>query len=64
MKILGSKKDEKIFIFAYKKKIKTEGLFEKKNLGIIPCYNDTEQTCLLCPRWLKDYKGINNEIAN
>ena len=66
--ILDQIKDEKIFIFAgtLEKKSKLRGLFEKtKSLGIIPCYNDTEQTLVYYVRdRLKDYKGINNEIVN
>ena len=66
--ILDQIKNEKIFIFAgtLEKKSKLRGLFEKtNNLGIVPCYNDTEQTLVYYVRdRLKDYKGINSEIVN
>ena len=66
--ILDQIKDERIFILAgtLEKKSKLRGLFEKtKSLGIIPCYNDTEQTLVYYVRdRLKDYKGVNNEIVN
>ena len=58
----------KIILFAdiLDKKSKIRSLFEKnKDIGIIPCYNDTDITLkILVQKELSEYKNVNANIIN
>jgi len=55
-----------IFSSLLDKKSKLRSVFEKdKDLAVVPCYNDTEQTLIFYVREkLKHFKGLNSQIIN